>query len=328
MTITGEDDLVKTILRYLNDPEPGEKLPPGDDARDIIPRSLRIMFSIDGYSIKSSRLPWRSLGDVAFSILTGTASDLVSKGAVPYGFMVSIGISEDWTRDMVTELYDGFKQACKKYGARLLGGDTNRSSDPWITVAGIGFSTAAHPPRRNGACPGDKIIITGYYGAMGVIVLDGLENASKHEWVKHYTRRPRIYVHLANIIARYSKVIHASMDVSDGLSYTLYTMAIESNTCFKLDDLPPYHRELEEYCRDNLNCILERIMYGGEEYGVVLTIDPNYTKKFIDELRNYGIPYKVVGRVIECRKPTIYFQDKPIPIYRWDQFKGWTRIQT
>ena len=326
MEIIGEEELIKLILKYLDKEEFGERLSPGDDARDIIPRSLRIMFAIDGYSIESAKLPWRSLRDVAFSVLTGSASDLVSKGAVPYGFMVSIGISKQWTKDMVIELYEGLREACKEYGCRLLGGDTNKSSDPWITVAGIGFSTAAHPPRRDGARPEDIIVVTGYYGAMGIVALDGIDIASKLNWVKEYTRRPRIYVHLANIIALYSKVVHASMDVSDGLSYTLYTMAHESNVCFSLNDLPVYHEELKEYCKGDQECILERVMYGGEEYGVVLAIDPKYVEKFTNELRNYGIPYKIVGKVVKCKEGEVYYHNKLLPIYRWDQFRGWTRL--
>ncbi len=325
MEIISEEELIKLVLEYLDKEDFGEKLSPGDDARDIIPRSLRIMFAIDGYSIESAKLPWRSLRDVAFSIITGSASDLISKGAVPHGFMVSIGIPRQWTRDMVVELYEGFKEACKEYGCRLLGGDTNKSNDPWIAVAGIGFSTAAHPPRRDGAQPEDIIIITGHYGAMGIVALDGINTASKLDWVKKYTKRPRIYVHLANIIALYSKVVHASMDVSDGLSYTLYTMARESNVCFSLHDLPMYHEELKEYCKGDQECMLERIMYGGEEYGIVLAIDPRYVNNFADELRNYGIPYRIVGKAVECKESKIYYQNKSLPIYRWDQFRGWIR---
>jgi len=326
MPIPSEDDLLRTILKYLDRGGPGERLDPGDDARDILPRGLRIVFTMDGYSIGSAWLPWRGLDDIGYSILAGSISDLVSKSACPYGFMTAIGVPVDWEIGSVEMLYRGFREACRDYWCRLLGGDTNRSGDPWVAVAGIGFTTAAYPPRRDGARPGDYVVATGYYGAMGVVAVDGVEEASRHRWVVMATRRPKVYVQLAPIIASYSKIVHASMDVSDGLAYTLYTVARGSGVCIELGNLPQYHLELRSYCRGDEQCMLERIMYGGEEYGAVLTIDPGYIGRFTGELDSYGVPYRVIGRVVECREPLITYGGKEIEIHRWDQFKGWIKL--
>ncbi len=318
-----EDDVISLIMGYLDHSSFGERLGKGDDARDIIPRGPRIVFSMDGYSVESVKLPWRNISDVGWCSITSTASDLVSKGAIPDAFMVSIGFPPTIGLDYVRELYAGVREACNFYGCRLMGGDTNRSKDPWISVAGIGFTSGAHPPRRDGALDGDVVVVTGYYGAMGVVSLDGLEEAGKLRWVIEATRRPVVYTRLAYIVSSYSKAVHASMDVSDGLAYTLYTIAVSSDKCIELNGLPAYYGMLRQYCRGDRECITDRILYGGEEYGVVLTVDPKYAGRFIEELDMLEIPYRVVGRVRECREPSVRIYDRIVEPMRWDQFLGW-----
>lgn len=323
-----EEDIIDILLKYVDEPGFGERLGKGDDARDIIPRSQRIIFSIDGYSIESVKLPWRTYSDVGWSIVTSVVSDIVSKGGVPYALMVSIGLPREFSVNELIELYNGMSEACRFYNVRLYGGDTNLSRDPWISIAGIGFTSAAYPPKRDGVKVGDYIIVTGYYGASGVIAVDGIDKAKDIEWVKKYTKRPYADTRLPNILSNYSKVIHASMDVSDGLGYTLYTLAKSSQVLLDLETIPNYYTELNSYCRNNMECIVERIMNGGEEYGVVLAIDSAYINKIKKELETYQIPYRVVGKAIRntTKKPYILLWGEPLEIKRWDQFRGWTTI--
>ncbi len=328
MVLVGEEEFVEYIVsRFLDKPGFGERLSPGDDARDIVPRSHRILFSIDGYSLESVMLPWRRLDDIGWCLVSSVVSDIVCKTGYPYGVMVSIGIPSSWGLDEVELLYSGIRSACNSYGCRLLGGDTNYSGTPWASIACIGFTQSAYPPGRCGAREGDLVIATGVYGAMGVVAVDGVEKASGLEWVVEATRRPRVYLEIAGLIARYSKSIHASMDVSDGLGYTLYTIARCSRKTIVLDDLPRYYLGLRDYCRGDRECMLERVMAGGEEYGVVIAIDKDVARDFLSDLERYRIPYSVVGRVVEERGYRLMYRDSVLRVRRWDQFSGWIELE-
>ncbi len=324
-----EEEIVEHILKYVSKPVFGERLGVGDDARDILVHAQRILFSIDGYSLESAMLPWRSLSDVGWCLVSSIVSDIVSKGGFPYGLMLSIGVPRDWGLDVIDELYSGVLDACREYRCRLLGGDTNLSDKPWASIACIGFTSSAYPPSRSGARPGDTVIATGLYGCMGVVVFDGVEEASRLEWVVDCTRRPTVLTRLAYIISSYSKTIHASMDVSDGLGYTLYTIARSSKVSIVIDNLPKHHSSLREYCRDDIECIVKRVFNGGEEYGVVLVVDSNRVDDLVKDLELYDIPYSIIGKVSREKHepPYIIAWHKPLEIYRWDQLSGWTKIQ-
>ena len=158
---------------------------------------------------------------------------------------------------------------------------------------------------------------------MGIVSLDGIDEAKKHPWVIEYTRRPHIELILANIIATYSKLFHATMDVSDGLAFTLHTIATASNISIEINEIPHHPVELDKYCNNNPKCIWDHILYGGEEYGVVLVIDNKYKDLVIENLERYEVPYVIAGKTGEP-PPRIVIKDYgEVKPHRWDQFKGW-----
>ncbi len=323
LKILGEERVVEKILElYVDGPGPGERLPKGDDARDLLLYGLRVVTALDGYNIDAVRLPWRDLSDIGWCAVTSVVSDIVAKGASPSAILIGLGVPGDWKLEDLTSLFKGIKDASQHYGLRILGGDLNSSNDPWISVAGIGFSSGYTLPSRKGAKPGDIVVITGSsYGAMGIVALDGIDKAGQIDWVRKHTKRPFTHTELAYIIQNYSKAIHSTMDVSDGLAYTLHTIAKESNISIKIKDKPRYIKELDKYCNYDEKCIWNRILYGGEEYGVVMTIDRNIVDKVLEELDRLEIPYAVVGEVVEG-EPQIFIEGygtlRPV---RWDQFK-------
>lgn len=113
------------------------------------------------------------------------------------------------------KLYEGISEALREFDLRLLGGDTNSSDFPWISIAVIGYITAKKPPSRRNAKPGDLLLVTGRYGAMGYITIKGVEEAGLHEWVIQAPKRPKPISETAMIIASNYRGIHASIDVSN-----------------------------------------------------------------------------------------------------------------
>ncbi|ADV64914.1 thiamine-phosphate kinase [Desulfurococcus mucosus] len=319
----GEDAVVDLIAgRLISPPSLGENLGHPDDARDMLPRGPRIIYSMDAYRVRSLMLPWRTWRDIGWMALTGAVSDIVSKGGLPSVAMVGLGLSRDASIEEVEELATGLREAGEHYGVRITGGDTNEGGDPWIAVSVIGFTTCKRPPSRRGAKPGDTVVVTGLYGGMGFVALHGVEKAGELEWVVKASRRTSVRVEVAHVIMSTYRFIHASMDVSDGLGYTLQHISALSGHGIALKKPPLHPPELDEYCRGETSCIWRHVLAGGEEYGVVLVVDGGGLSTVVKELEYYGVPYTVVGEVVES-PPGIYIDGVKASPPRWDQFKGW-----
>ena len=323
----GEEKVIHRIVESFVDRVEDGVLNPGEDARDFKLPGIRGLISIDGYNIKSVKLPWRNLSDIGWCAVTSVVSDIICKGGYPFVLSIALGVPKNWEVEFIDELMLGVKQASKEYGVKLLCGDTNESSEPWIVASAIGYSSINNLPSRSNAKPGDYIIATNYYGAMGVVSIDGLESAIKHMWIHEYTKRPKVSLKIAKIINEFPDAIHASMDVSDGLGYTIYSIANYSKVSIKVYNKPQHPKELIEYSKENNRRIWDYILFGGEEYGVVLSIDSSKINLITNALEEYKVPYEIIGEVVD-------YSDKPIvningygrlKLMRWDQFKGWIK---
>ncbi len=320
-----EGSLLENIVKkFISSKMPGEYLEYPDDVKDLILGGPKIIVNIDGTSIKSVKLPWRNYSDVGWTIIVGAISDHVVKGSFPRDVFVSIGLSKRDAHEILEELYIGINDAIKHYNLRLLGGDLNSSNDPWVSVAVIGYTSAKKPPRRDTAKPGDRIIVTNKYGAMGYVVYNKLIQ-SPPEWVIKATKRPIVYLETAAIIASNYRTIHASIDVSDGLGYALYEISRRSGYGIELFEKPPYYEELEEYCKDD-KCLWKCILNGGEEYGALMFVDKKNVEEVADLLRKFHIPYKEIGIVTDSFKGRRIREIGKIKLMRWDQFGGWIEI--
>ncbi|MEM1732370.1 MAG: thiamine-phosphate kinase [Desulfurococcaceae archaeon] len=322
-----EEEIVDLIARNIvSKPGVTEHLSYPEDARDLLPRAPRILFSLDAYSISSLKLPWRNYNDVGWSALTGAISDVIAKGGTPYACMVGLGIRKEMWRETLLDMIMGLKEASDFYNVHIFGGDTNISNDPWIAISVIGFTTAKKPPSRNGLKPGDHIVVTGIYGAMGYVAIHGFEKSIPQKWVIELTKRPRTFSEVANVISNNYKGVSASMDVSDGLGYTLETMSKLSGYGIDLFNPPKRPMELDDICAHDLHCIWEYVLVGGEEYGVVMGIREKWLEKVTRDLDYFKVPYSIIGKVKEA-PPGVYINGVRFKIKRYDQFRGWAETR-
>ncbi|MEZ0394178.1 MAG: thiamine-phosphate kinase [Desulfurococcaceae archaeon] len=318
----GEDAAIEAISRFLGNTRLGSLSHP-DDARDAIPLGPRLVFNVDGYSIRSLALPWRSLADIGWSAVVGALSDHYAKGSVPAYAMVALGLDPGWEIGQLEELARGLWEAARAHGVEIVGGDTNSAGDPWIAVAVIGFSSARRLPGRRGMGPGDRIVVTGTYGAMGFVSLRGIEEAGRRGWVVELTRRPRPDPRVAFAVQAAHELLRASMDVSDGLGYTLLHLSRLNGVGIVLEDLPPHPSELEEECGGDRECLWRYVLSGGEEYGCVFAVGED-GKRFLEELDGMGVEYKVVGRAVEGPPGVFVKGVGEARFLAWDQFAGFS----
>lgn len=174
-------------------------------------------------------LPDDPPGDVAWKLVAVNLSDLAAKGAVPVGALLGYPLSDtEWDRAFVAGLGD----ALATFGLPLLGGDTVRGPRV-IGMTAIGRSY--HAPMRSGAKVGDALWVTGAIGRAGV----GLQRLRASEplagedapMVAAY-RRPVPRLAEGQALA---PIVHAMMDVSDGLLIDAARMAAASALSVAID---------------------------------------------------------------------------------------------
>ena len=107
--------------------------------------------------------PWQ----IARKSLVSVISDLSAKGAKPYVSLISVGIPVDYSAKAIASLVEGFRMASREFGFIIAGGDTNQTKELIIDCCVIGITYRSHLeriPGRNGAGPGDLIIVSGMFG--------------------------------------------------------------------------------------------------------------------------------------------------------------------
>lgn len=161
-------------------------------------------------------IDWRELGYRAAAV---NLSDLAASGATPLSLLVTLAIPGTTRTADVVALYEGIAEA----GVVVAGGDTTSAATVVISVTALGHSERV--PGRDGARPGDVLVVTGSLGAAGVAFRE-----------QRYARPP-IRLDEGRSLARSA---HALMDISDGLAVDAAQIARRSGVrcVIDLDEVP------------------------------------------------------------------------------------------
>ncbi|WEJ99423.1 MAG: thiamine-phosphate kinase [Candidatus Sphingomonas phytovorans] len=165
-------------------------------------------------------------GDVAWKLGAVNLSDLAAKGALPLGMMLNYTLAGDSAWDA------GFIEGLRQFECALIGGDTVSlpSGAPRVLTLTAFGSDAAAPP-RSGARAGDALYVTGTIGdaGAGLSIAQGMSGPA--ELLAAY-RRPMPRIADGRALA---PLVHAMMDVSDGLLIDGARMAEASGLALEID---------------------------------------------------------------------------------------------
>ena len=138
-------------------------------------------------------IDWRALGFRAAAV---NLSDLAASGATPLALLVTLAVPGATLAEDVFAFYEGIAEA----GVPVVGGDTTSSESVVISVTALGRSSRV--PGRDGAQPGDLLVVTGPLGAAGAAFRQ-----------QRYAPPP-LRLEEGRLL---SATAHALMDVSDGI---------------------------------------------------------------------------------------------------------------
>jgi thiamine-monophosphate kinase len=162
-------------------------------------------------------------------------SDLAAKGATPRACLMNYALSGDEAWDAA--FLGGLAQALDCHGMPLIGGDTvsmPTGAPRSFTLTAIG-EASGDIPARSGAQAGDILYVTGPVGDAGAgLRLLQSGRSTPADLIDAY-RRPQPRLADGRALA---PVVHAMMDVSDGLLIDARRMAETSGLAVTVDSVP------------------------------------------------------------------------------------------
>jgi len=229
---SGELALIERIRRMVGAPGRGTVVGIGDDAAVLEPAGELELFTCDAFvEGVHFRRDLASFREIGAKCMVANVSDVAAMGGFPTKATVAVCVPPDVTAGEVDELYAGMLDACRRYGAEIVGGDVVSSPRGLVvSIALLGAVGRERVVTRSGAMVGDALLVTGNLGASEAglrAFLAGLpsEGAVREARLRHVSPVARIAEAQALIDVATPR---AMIDVSDGLSSELWHIANES----------------------------------------------------------------------------------------------------
>lgn len=259
----------------------------GDDAARLGDLVLTKDLLVEGVHFLAHDPP----GDVAWKLVATNLSDLAAKGATPVGVLLGYPIGDDaWDAAFL----DGLAAALAAFACPLLGGDTVRGARV-LSLTAIG--RAATAPARGGARAGDALWVTGTIGDAGAGLAIARGAAGPEALLARYRRpTPRLAEGAA-----LANVVHAMMDVSDGLLIDAQRMATASGCAATIDlDAVPLSPAYRAWSGDALAAAT-----AGDDYELLFALPPGQAPP---------VPATRIGSFAEGAGLTLTRDGTPVPL--------------
>jgi thiamine-monophosphate kinase len=280
---------------------------------------------VAGVHFLPGEVAWR---DVGWKALAVNVSDVAAMGAQPSFALVTLCVPPETAVADIDELYAGLRECAEAYGVTVAGGDVVASPVFAITVAlsgAVGVRGDGTPAllRRDGACAGDAVAVTGALGgsAGGLRVLtEGVARTEPAERLiaRHMRPRPRVDAGRAAVSAGAA----CAIDISDGLAQDLRHICEASSVgaTVRVADIPISPHLLRTFPED----ATAMAAGGGEDYELLFTGPASV----VDRVRGrFATPITVIGSLVEDREHRVRFVDEngqevSFATTGWDHFAG------
>lgn len=297
MSDTGEHAWIARLLRRLPAGDRHVLVGPGDDAAVVraagAPLAITTDTLVEGVHFRRDWCTARALGQRAFR---SNASDIAAMGGRPWQALVNLIVPPSVRTRWLDALMTGFATDARAAGASVIGGNVARGPVLAIAVTMLGL-VPGRPLTRDGARPGDVIWLTGTVGGTGWAVRERLAGRAVR-----LPALPRRW----DFAARAAPLLHAAIDVSDGLVQDAGHIARAAQVTLDLDrDRVP----VAARCRIGLGARARDFALGaGEDYELLLTAPETARARLSTIARTLGCRLTPVGRV-RAGKPIVRVLD-------------------
>ncbi|MGF7117489.1 thiamine-phosphate kinase [Methanobacterium oryzae] len=313
----GEKGLIKRILKKTNKNLINSSFFDNLSFKSLNDDAALINFG-DNYLVATSDMLFKSTHfpdemtphQIGKKLITVNVSDLAAMGAKAIGIIVSIGLPKDMLLDDFDSLMDGITEGCLNYNMTLIGGDTNESSELTLCGTCLGIVNKKDVLMKDGAKPGDVVAITGPLGlaAAGFQVLfNNLDIDFKvKEKLLKYALDPEAKSEEGILLAETSAITSAT-DITDGLASEIGEIVDASSYGIGIsiyEEMIPMENEVLEVAQKTGKEPLDFILYYGEDFELLLTIQKDEFKRINDK-----VPIFKIGKVTSSGKIIIVNKD-------------------
>lgn len=288
----GEFDHISWIRQHTPS-FPGVLIGPGDDCAMLAspvhkPWLVTTDMLLEGSHFLLTETPPRAIGRKALAV---NLSDIAAMGGIPVAAVVSVGLPRQNTQAIAEELYLGLREMADRFTTAIAGGDTNTwNGGLVIAVTLFGNPGPQGAIRRQGARPGDWLFVT---GPLGGSILG-----------KHVDFTPRIREALA---LQEHAIVHAMIDISDGLSADVFHLVEESQCGAVLfaEQIP-----ISDAARRmaGAQSPLEHALSDGEDFELAFAVAPADGERLLQTQPLAGITLAHVGVFVE--EPALFLQER------------------
>ncbi|MEA3457449.1 MAG: thiamine-phosphate kinase [Candidatus Thermoplasmatota archaeon] len=247
--------------------------------------------------IHKKMTPWQ----VGWFVVAINLSDIAAKGGKPLGLVLSLGLPRSTSDIFLKELMEGADSCATMHGTSIVGGDTKEN--PNVTICGTVFGIVKKNEfmSRKGAKPGDVVAITGTLGKAGVGHY-ALQHSIENEEITKGLFEPSPRLEEGMVLAGL-KMINSCMDISDGLSSSLYQLQELNNVGFEIEKKRiPLAKDLVKLAnQENLDAYEYGLHFGGD-YELLLTVYPDKFEKVKRSIEKAGTSLTAIGHVTKNRK--------------------------
>ena len=273
-----------TLIQWLQSRASGQsdriKLGVGDDAAILASPSGGIVVTADliadGTHFRQGECSARQIGRKSMAV---NLSDLAAMAALPTAAFVSLLVPRSTSDGYVVELMQSMSDLANEFDCEIAGGDTNAWAGALaINVTMLGGVTNRGPLLRSGAKPGDVLMVTGSLGG----------SLSGH----HLDFTPRVREALK---LHENYVLHAGMDLSDGLGLDLRRLCEASSCGAEIDAAALPASQAAQDLSKNDSEVVRRCLGDGEDFELLFATNAQEAARII-ESQPLEIPITVVGR--------------------------------
>jgi thiamine-monophosphate kinase len=262
-------------------------------ALDAPRRGSRLLLTSDAFTEGFHFLPGTPPRLLGRAIVDVNASDLAAKGGLPLAFLLDLGLRPGTRTAWARALVGGVRAELRRWGGRLVGGDTKPSDRTVVAGMFLGRSSSRRLAPRSGARPGDALLLTGTVGGPGWVARRRRSRPPRARSLRELLEiRPRLREGRELV-----RVAHAMLDTSDGFAESARILSAASRCRIVVEeDALPFDRRLNAAILD-AGARLELAAYGGE-YELMAAVPPRAVPRETSSFRRRGLaPLHRIGRV-------------------------------
>jgi len=321
----GEFGLIDTIRARVG-AFPGVHRGIGDDAAELdIPAGHHLLTSTDLLLEEVHfRFAWTSAYDLGRKAVAVNLSDIAAMGGTPRFLYIGLACPGTTEVAQLDAFVAGVLAEAGEHAVALVGGDTCRSPGPWVISVTIeGTAPAGTAVGRDGAGPGDLVLVSGTLGDSALALDLWRQGETPDPWLAARHNRPTPRIALGRELAQ-AGLVTAMIDLSDGVASDLEHILQASgagveilSTALPLS--PAFRSHLER--RPGL---FDLALGGGEDYELLCTVPAARVDEALSAGARTGVPLTVIGTVME-REAGLRLRDaagevRPLRVRGYDHF--------